>query len=1367
VSEDASAGRLYVDVVADTTGFARDAQAKVDAEASRVRARIKADIDLNARELRDKVSLAAREAQAKVKVQAELDGAQIRAEIAALGKTSGFPKVHVTAELDKARASTEMQAFLAEARKDIRVGVDADTTRARLSIDALRVWAAAHNISINIDTKSIDKVSSTLRGFGTTVLGLTKFPAIAAGISLAAGALTQVAGGLFAVVSAASPAVGVLAAIPNLLGVAAQGLGSLILGFDGVGSALKAVQTVQQSQGQSATVQAAANQKLAAAMDKLSPAAKQFALVLAHEVIPRFNLLKQAVSTSLLPPLTTAIHGAMPLFDTLQTGLVASGRVMGDLTARALGLASSALFRRDIATVMASNNRAMTSFGFAGLSVMDIMRNLAVTAGPMVERFARFVLSAADRVRDLVQQGRDTGRLEAFFHRAGDTAAQLVRIIRNISLAIFNVGRVATPAGQGLLDSFEKATLRLRELTSGPDAQRGMRVFFANSAETLRATGRLINDLGRALGVLGDNGGKSFGPLIDQIRAKLLPAITDTLSQLGQTLGPALIDTITTIVQLIGQLSGAGGGGFTSFVATLGLMARALLAVVRVPGIGPLVASLLSLAGAAAAISLVGGALGGLISPLVQTTRLIRGFADTERALEDGAKGATKAGAALRTYGSAAASTAADLAKSAGAAVRTGAAFLISRGASLAAAAASGIASAATAVWTGAQWLLNAAMDANPIGLVVLAIAALVGAIIFAYTHFEGFRKVVNAVWDAIRTTFVTGIGQIVSFVTTTWGQIIKVVSTVMNAVGSVVSTAWAGLVSVFGPPLQAILGVIRNVFNVISGIFQFGFKVWLAFATLGLRLIQIGFANAVRVWGAIIRGGLSALSAIFRVVFGAVAAVVRGVLFLIRSYIQVEVTIWTTVFRVAWAAVSTIFRVAIGGLVNLVRILWTTVSNAFRIGIGFVTGVVRTGFGLIRTVVAGLFGAVRSVVAGVWSALRSQFGAGVSFVTGVWSGLWNTVRSIATSVFGGVRNAISTVLGGIRGAFSAAVGFISTVWNGLKAAVMAPISFIVNTVYNNGIRKAWNAVAGVVHSSPLPHIDGFARGGVIPGYAPGQDTVPAMLSPGEGILVPEAVRGLGGSRAVHAINAAFSTRVAAPARRTLGRIVGGVQHFDLGGIVSDVGHAIGGAVSGATSFLKNQIRKGLLTLVAPVINLTHDHFTDSGFAGLFARLINQAIARLLEFVGLIDARTEKATAFGGGAFGGRTPGTNAADVVSGGGGRRTFDVGGRLRPGTTVVDNHTGEDEAVLRPTAIRALGGWSAVDALNRGTRLLSSVAASATTSAAAPRGKGDGDDVLALLRVLASRPQIDVHPAPGQSEYEIARIASREIGWQVTGP
>jgi hypothetical protein len=56
----------------------------------------------------------------------------------------------------------------------------------------------------------------------------------------------------------------------------------------------------------------------------------------------------------------------------------------------------------------------------------------------------------------------------------------------------------------------------------------------------------------------------------------------------------------------------------------------------------------------------------------------------------------------------------------------------------------------ATKTWAAVQWLVNAALDANPIGLVVIALAALVAGTIYAYKHFETFREVVKAVFHAV-----------------------------------------------------------------------------------------------------------------------------------------------------------------------------------------------------------------------------------------------------------------------------------------------------------------------------------------------------------------------------------------------------------------------------------------------------------------------------------------------------------------------------------------------------------------------------------------------------------------------------------------
>lgn len=71
--------------------------------------------------------------------------------------------------------------------------------------------------------------------------------------------------------------------------------------------------------------------------------------------------------------------------------------------------------------------------------------------------------------------------------------------------------------------------------------------------------------------------------------------------------------------------------------------------------------------------------------------------------------------------------------------------------ATLAQAAAAKIVAVASNVWKVAQIALNFVLSANPIGIVVMAIAALVGALVAAYNNCETFRNICDKVWAVVK----------------------------------------------------------------------------------------------------------------------------------------------------------------------------------------------------------------------------------------------------------------------------------------------------------------------------------------------------------------------------------------------------------------------------------------------------------------------------------------------------------------------------------------------------------------------------------------------------------------------------------------
>jgi len=62
-----------------------------------------------------------------------------------------------------------------------------------------------------------------------------------------------------------------------------------------------------------------------------------------------------------------------------------------------------------------------------------------------------------------------------------------------------------------------------------------------------------------------------------------------------------------------------------------------------------------------------------------------------------------------------------------------------------------GILAIKTGIATAAQWAFNVAASANPIGLIVLAIGALIGGLVVAYNKFDAFRAIVQGTWEVIK----------------------------------------------------------------------------------------------------------------------------------------------------------------------------------------------------------------------------------------------------------------------------------------------------------------------------------------------------------------------------------------------------------------------------------------------------------------------------------------------------------------------------------------------------------------------------------------------------------------------------------------
>lgn len=368
---------------------------------------------------------------------------------------------------------------------------------------------------------------------------------------------------------------------------------------------------------------------------------------------------------------------------------------------------------------------------------------------------------------------------------------------------------------------------------------------------------------------------------------------------------------------------------------------------------------------------------------------------------------------------------------------------------------------AALLIGTAAQWAFNAAISANPIALIVLAIAALVGALIYFFTQTETGKRIWETVWNGIKDTvsavwaFLQPIfakigeafGAVVGFVRDNWKLILPIVMGPLGLIIVLVTTFWDQIKTIFKVAIAVVITAAVLLWEAIKGIFTLigNVAIW-AWQTY----LQPGFE--------LIKAGLQALGAFFG-------------------------WVWNSIIKPTWDALGA----------GIAWVWENVISPAWEL--------LKAALG----VVGELFSSVwNSVIKPVWEAL----GAGIDAV-------WKNVISPAWEAMKGA-------LGKVRDFFSEVVRGIGDKWDSLKGVLAKPINFMINTVWNEGILKAWNKAAGLLgldQAQPLAGIPERATGGPI--FGPGSGTSDDVLmwgSNGEHMVTTKEVQAAGGHNAIYAI---------------------------------------------------------------------------------------------------------------------------------------------------------------------------------------------------------------------------------------------------------
>lgn len=405
---------------------------------------------------------------------------------------------------------------------------------------------------------------------------------------------------------------------------------------------------------------------------------------------------------------------------------------------------------------MATTEAEVVNFGMriagagaqVGMSEADIMGLSAAfsSVGISAEAGGTALSKTMINIEASVQKGGEQLRLWA--ETAGMSAAEFKQAWEKDSAGALT----AVVKGLGEMEKQGGSTLgQLEKLGITEVRQRDALLRAAGAGDLLSDALKISGDAWKENGALAEEAGRRY-----ETPESRMAIMKNRASDMGITIGDELMPSFLRLIEDATKLAEKFGNltdGQQDFIIKAALVGAAIGPVLVI--VGRLTQGVGAAVGVAGKLSLAFGK-GGKAAP-----GWARGIAGATKGLVSFVKQGALAIASL---------------------ARQAASWVAETAAKVAATAATVAHTAVTKAAAAAQWLLNAALSANPIGLVVIAIAGLVAALVVAYKKSETFRNIVNAAWGAIKKAAVAVFGFVANYIKA-WVGIIRAVLGKVKAV--------------------------------------------------------------------------------------------------------------------------------------------------------------------------------------------------------------------------------------------------------------------------------------------------------------------------------------------------------------------------------------------------------------------------------------------------------------------------------------------------------------------------------------------------------------------------------------------------------
>ena len=338
---------------------------------------------------------------------------------------------------------------------------------------------------------------------------------------------------------------------------------------------------------------------------------------------------------------------------------------------------------------------------------------------------------------------------------------------------------------------------------------------------------------------------------------------------------------------------------------------------------------------------------------------------------------------------------------------------------------------AATMGASGAFGIFNAVLSANPIGLIVTAVAALTAGLVWFFTQTETGQQIWSSFVDWIKQAW----QGIADFFVGLWSGISEGAIILWDGV----VTAWTAYIE----SLKAMWTAVVTFFSDLWASIQEAASVaWTAITTVVMAIVQPFIDGFMNIWNNI-SDGLTQIWEGIKMIFQGAWEFIKSIFL---GAILIIIDLVTGNFNQLGADLSLIWE----GIQNGISLIWEGIKTFFS---GIVDAIV--GYGIA------VFENFSAVLSAIWEFIKSAASA-------TWEWIKSTVTSLITGLVQGAQNIWDGFMNFLSNLWEGIKSTASNAWETLKASVLGIINGLVS-----GAQNSWNDMSNAV-SNLVGDVTGF-----------------------------------------------------------------------------------------------------------------------------------------------------------------------------------------------------------------------------------------------------------------------------------------------------